>query len=147
MASSAGEKGGVRASLRRRRLVARSFDVAGGHVGVFEAGGAAADGAGDGDDELGAGGFGFEVGAGWRRTCRGRLGDAGAVAEVEEDEVAVVAAAVDPAHEGYCFAGFVRVRRSPHMWVRVRVPRKSSCMIASSMREAGTASYLGLEDA
>jgi hypothetical protein len=27
------------------------------------------------------------------------LGDAGAVADIEEDEVAVVAAAVDPAHE------------------------------------------------
>ena len=33
------------------------------------------------------------------------LGDAGAVAEVEEDEVAVVAAAVDPAHEDYVLAG------------------------------------------
>ena len=33
------------------------------------------------------------------------LGDAGAVAEVEEDEIAVVAAAVDPAHERYGFAG------------------------------------------
>ena len=33
------------------------------------------------------------------------LGDAGAVAQVEEDEVAVVAAAVDPAHEGDGLAG------------------------------------------
>ena len=33
------------------------------------------------------------------------LGDAGAVAQVEKDEVAVVAAAVDPAHEDYVLAG------------------------------------------
>jgi hypothetical protein len=33
------------------------------------------------------------------------LRDAGAVAEVEEDEVAVVAAAVDPAHEDNVLAG------------------------------------------
>ena len=32
------------------------------------------------------------------------LGDAGAVAHVEEDEVAVVAAAVDPAHQDYVLA-------------------------------------------
>jgi hypothetical protein len=36
------------------------------------------------------------------------LGDAEAVAEVEEDEAAVVAAAVDPAHEGDGFAGVGR---------------------------------------
>ncbi len=33
------------------------------------------------------------------------LRDAGAVAEVEEDEVAVVAAAVDPAHQNHLLAG------------------------------------------
>jgi hypothetical protein len=33
------------------------------------------------------------------------LRDPGAVAQVEEDEVAVIAAAIDPAHEDYIFAG------------------------------------------
>jgi hypothetical protein len=33
------------------------------------------------------------------------LRDTGAVAEIEKDEAAVVAAAVDPAHEDYLFAG------------------------------------------
>jgi hypothetical protein len=33
------------------------------------------------------------------------LADAGAVAEIEKDEVAVVAAAVDPAHEDDLLAG------------------------------------------
>ena len=33
------------------------------------------------------------------------LGDAGAVAEIEKDEVAVVAAAVDPAHQNHLLAG------------------------------------------
>jgi len=33
------------------------------------------------------------------------LGDASAVAEIEEDEVAVVAAPVDPAHQHHLLAG------------------------------------------
>jgi len=33
------------------------------------------------------------------------LGDAGAVAEVEKDEVAVIAAAVHPAHQNHLLAG------------------------------------------
>ena len=59
----------------------------------------------DGDDVLGAGGFGLGVGFGGGFLVEDDLGDAGAVAEVEEDEVAVVAAAVDPAHEDYVLAG------------------------------------------
>ncbi len=43
------------------------------------------------------------------------LGDAGAVAEVEEDEVAVVAAAVDPAHEDDVFAGLFGAEISAHV--------------------------------
>ena len=39
----------------------------------------------------------------------------GAVAEVEEDEVAVVAAAVDPTHEDYGFSGVGGAQLSAHM--------------------------------
>ena len=107
MASSAGEKGGVFASLRSRSPVATTLDFAGGHVGVFEAGGAAADLAGGGDDELGTGGF--ALGVGFRGTffIEHDLDEPGAVADVEEDEVAVVAAAVDPTHDD---DGVFRVR-------------------------------------
>ena len=99
MASSAGEKGGVLASLSSSSSSATIFDFAGGHVGVVEACAAAADVAFDGDDVLGAGGVGLVVRAGQTFFVDDDLGDAGAVAEVEEDEAAVVAAAVDPAHE------------------------------------------------
>ena len=97
--------GGVFASFNSRRSVRRDeLDFAGGHVGVGEAFAAGADLAGDGDDVLGAGGFGLEVAGGAGLLVDDDLGNAGAVAEVDEDEAAVVAAAVDPAHEGDGFA-------------------------------------------
>jgi hypothetical protein len=40
------------------------------------------------------------------------LDEAGGVAEVEEDEAAVIAAAVDPAGEGDGLAGVLRAERS-----------------------------------
>ena len=85
--------------------VGDELDVAGGHVGVGEAFAAVAEDSGDGDDVLGTSGFGFSVGNGRDFLVEHDLGDAGAVAEVEEDEVAVVAAAIDPAHEGDGLAG------------------------------------------
>ena len=81
------------------------FDVAGGHVGIGEAFAAVAEDSSDGDDVLGARGFGLGVGFGGDFLIEDNLGDAGAIAEIEEDEVAVVAAAVDPTHEGDGLAG------------------------------------------
>ena len=80
-------------------------DFAGGHVGIGEAFAAVAEDSGDGDDVLGARGFGLGVGFGGDFLIEDNLGDAGAIAEIEEDEVAVVAAAVDPTHEGDGLAG------------------------------------------
>ena len=90
--------------VEEEEVVAYEFDFAGGQVGVGAAF-AGADCACDGDDVLGAGLFGFGVGLGGEGFVENDLGDAGAVAEIEEDEVAVVAAAVDPAHEGGGFGG------------------------------------------
>ena len=47
----------------------------------------------------------FGVAVGREFLVENNLGDAGAVAKVEEDEVAVIAAAVDPAHQDHLFAG------------------------------------------
>ncbi len=56
-------------------------------------------------DVLRARGFRLGVGLGGDGLVEDDLGDAGAVAEIEKDEPAVVAAAVYPAHEGYGLAG------------------------------------------
>ena len=85
--------------VEEEELVGDDFDEAGGHVGVGEAFSAETDFSFDGYDEFAAGGFGFGVGGGGGFLVEDDLGDAGAVAEVEEYEVAVVAATVDPAHE------------------------------------------------
>ncbi len=81
------------------------LDFAGGHFGIDGVGVAQADFADGGDDVLGADLLAFEVAVGSQFFVEDDLGDAGAVAEVEEDEVAVVAAAVDPAHEDDLLAG------------------------------------------
>jgi len=86
-------------------MVSDEFDIAGGHVGIGETGAAVAEDAGDGDDVLGTRGFGLGVCFGRHFFVEHDLRDAGAIAEVEEDEVAVVAAAVDPTHEGNGLAG------------------------------------------
>ena len=85
--------------------VGDELDFAGGHVGIGEAFATLAEDSGDGDDVLGTRGFGLGVGLGGDFLVEHDLRDAGAVAEVEEDEIAVVATAVDPAHEGDGFAG------------------------------------------
>ena len=81
------------------------LDVAGGHIRVGEPFAALAEDSGDGDDVLGASHLRFQMGQRRDLLVEHHLGDAGAVAEVEEDEVAVVAAAVDPTHKGDGLAG------------------------------------------
>ena len=75
------------------------LDLAGREGGVDVLGAAADDLAGDADDVLGAelvgGGVGFGSGVG----MEDELDETGAVAEVDEDDAAVVAAGVDPAGE------------------------------------------------
>ncbi len=59
----------------------------------------------DSDDELAARLFGFGVGCGLRFFVEDDLHDAGAVAEVKEEEIAEVAAAMHPAHNDGVVAG------------------------------------------
>ena len=76
------------------------LDLARGHVTVDGLGRAAADRPLDGEHPLGAGSMGGLVGLGVLRVDDD-LDNAVRVAEVEEDEAAVVAAAVDPAGEAH----------------------------------------------
>ncbi len=99
MASSAGEKGGVLDSLRSNSSSATTSISPVGMLGFSRPVAAAANLPFDRDDKLRAGGLGFGVGLAGLLLVEDDLGDAGAVAHVEEDEVAVVAAAVDPAHQ------------------------------------------------
>ena len=81
------------------------LDFAGGHFGIDGVGIAEAHLPNGGDDVLGADLFTFQVAFRSQFLVEDDLGDAGAIAEVEEDEVAVVAAAIDPAHEDDLLAG------------------------------------------
>jgi hypothetical protein len=65
--------------VEQKEFAGDDFDVAGGHVGIFEAFGAAADFSFDGDDVFRAGGVGFGVGV-CDFLVDDDLGDAGAVA-------------------------------------------------------------------
>ena len=117
--------GVVDVERRRLRLVedlepARlELDLAGRQLRVLGPGQPQRDLALDGDDELGRG-------PGSRpRAPRGRpagvdhdLGDAVPVAEVEEDQLPVVAPAVDPARRGWPPTRRREARRSPQVWVR-----------------------------
>ena len=55
----------------------------------------------------------FQVAVRRKLLVENNLGDAGAVAKIEEDEVAVIAAPVDPAHQDYGLPNVGEARRSP----------------------------------
>ena len=99
--------------VEQQQFAGDDLDLAGGHVGVFEARAAAADVSLDGDDVLRTRGVGFGVG-GFDLLVDDDLRDAGAVAQIEEDEAAVVAAAVDPAHENDILPRVLGAKLSTH---------------------------------
>ena len=115
---------GVFRGRERRRLcvgeqeqfMADDFDVAGGHVGVPQALAANTNRADGGNDELRARCFGLgqRVRAGLRAVHH-HLRNAAAIAHVQKDKVAVVAAAVDPAHQGNGLAGIGGAEVSAHV--------------------------------
>ena len=72
----------------------------------------------DGDDELAADPAGDLVGLGRVRLVDDDLGDAVAVAKVEEDQLAVVATAVDPAGQAWRSCRRRDARSSPAVVVR-----------------------------
>ena len=81
------------------------LDFAGGHLGIDGVLVAQAHLAHGGDDVLGPHLFALRVALGSELFVEHHLGNAAAVAHVEEDQVAVIAAAVDPAHQDHVFAG------------------------------------------
>ena len=94
-----GREGGETGVVEHAELGSFDLDFAGGHFGIDGVGRAQADFADGSDDIFGAHLLSLGVAVGDKLLIEDNLGDAAAVAEVEEDEVAVVAAAVDPAHE------------------------------------------------
>jgi hypothetical protein len=101
--SSSSWNGGVTLRVEHLQLVAQHLDLAAGQVGVLGAGRAGAHQAGDLQAELVAHVFGGleHLGA---VGVADHLHQAFAVAQVDEDHAAVVAAAVGPAHQGHGLA-------------------------------------------
>ena len=110
-----GREGQRLAVVEDAQLVGDDFDFAGGDVRVDGVGVAQLDVADDGDDVLGAQRLGLLVELGAGVGGDDDLGDAGAVAQIEKDEVAEIAAAVDPAHEDDFGAGVGGAQRAAHM--------------------------------
>src|SRR5579872_1436950 len=85
--------------VENAKLNGFDLDFAGRHLGVDRVSIAEAHFADSGDDIFRADLLAFDVAIGGDLFIKDNLGDAASVAEVEEDEVTVVAAAIDPAHE------------------------------------------------
>ncbi|MNY02752.1 hypothetical protein D3C86_1353370 [compost metagenome] len=83
------------------QAVGVDLDLTGGHAGVGHALGAGADLAGHADHVLVAQAVGELVGLGGDLGAEDDLDQTGAIAQVREDDPAVVAAGVDPAVEGH----------------------------------------------
>jgi hypothetical protein len=91
------------------------LDFARGHFGIDGVRIAQAHLADGGDDVFGTDLLAFQVAVGSELLIEDNLGDAAAVPEVEKDEVAVIAAAIDPAHEDYLLAGVGGAKIAAHV--------------------------------
>ena len=85
-------------------LVDHHFNFAGGQVRVDGVGGALFDEAGDADDVFGAQVFGAGMGLGEALAAEDELRRTFAIAQVDEDDAAQIAAAMDPAHQQHALA-------------------------------------------
>ena len=103
------------AVVQDAQLIGDDLDLAGRDVLVDGAGVAQLHVAHDGDDELRAQRFGLLVKLGAGVGGDHHLGDAAAVAQVDEDQVAEVATAIDPAHEHNVRTGIGGAQRSAHV--------------------------------
>jgi len=97
------------------QLFDHQFNFAGWNIGIDSVGIAALDGSDGGDNELVAHRFRFLVNGGIQFMIEHDLRHAGAVAQVDEDDLAKIAAAVDPSHEHNFFARVGEPKRSAHM--------------------------------
>ena len=91
--------------VQQQHLVRNQLDVSGLHVRVRQPRGALAQLAGDCHHVLRPRRLRFGVGLGRPLLVEHHLRYAGAVAQIEKDEIAVIAAAVHPPHQSYGFAG------------------------------------------
>jgi len=91
------------------------LDFARGHFGIDGVGVAQAHLADSGDNVLGPHLLALQVAVGSQLLVEDNLGNAAAIADVEKDEVAVVAAAIDPAHEDDVLAGVGGAKIAAHM--------------------------------
>jgi hypothetical protein len=110
-----GGKGRKTRVVEDEKLGGLDLDFAGGHFGIDGVGGAQAHLADSGNDVLGANLFAFQVAVGGELLVEHDLDDAGAVTEIEKDEVAVVAAAIDPAHEDDLLTGVCGAEIATHV--------------------------------
>jgi hypothetical protein len=110
-----GQEGRELGFVEDAQLFGDQFYFAGGHVFVDGVRVAELDHAGDGDDVLVAQGTGFFVDGAIAFGIEDDLRYAGAVAEIDEQQVAVVAAAVDPSHEDGFFTGVGGAQSTAHV--------------------------------
>ena len=112
IASSAGENGGTLESFSTSSSLADDFNFARRHLGVDHILAAQPDGAHHGHHILRPHLLGLGVAFRGEIFVQHDLRDAGAIAQIQEDQVAVVAAPVHPSHENYLFAGLLRAKLS-----------------------------------
>ena len=115
--------GGVSAREKMCSLRRLDLDLAGRQLGV-DVVAARDDAAGDGDAELGAQLAGERVRLGVDVGTEDHLRDAGAIAKIDEDAAAVIAARGHPAHEDDVLVADVGGAQLRHSeWVRLRSTR------------------------
>ena len=110
-----GQKGQLLRDVQNAQLFDHEFDFAGGNVGIDGVGVAFFHRADGGDDELVAQLFRFLMHGGIEFVVEDDLRHAGAVAKIDEDDLAEVAAAVDPSHEDGFFACVGEAQSPAHM--------------------------------
>src|SRR5208337_269185 len=110
-----GQKGQRLRYVQNAQFFHYQFDFAGRNIGVNGIGIAALDLSYGRDHELVAQGFRLFVHGGIEFVVEDHLGYAGAVAQVDEDDLAEVAAAVDPSHEHNFLACIGESKLPAHM--------------------------------
>ena len=102
---SLGKKWRILRLVQDLQLFGDEFHLAGGHIGIDRVGRALANGAGNGDHVFIAQLLGFLVQFTAGRSIEHCLCHAAAVAHIDKDDVAEVAALVHPSHDRGALAG------------------------------------------
>ena len=115
IASSGGRKRRQARVVQHQQLGGLDLDLAGGHFGIDGVLHAQAHLAHGGHDVLRPHLLALRVALGRQFLVQHHLRNAGAVAHVEKDQVAVVAAAVHPAHQHHVLAGVGGAQCAAHV--------------------------------